>query len=789
MKKIILISITFIFSWGFLSAQIEGPPNLSDSDFMEKTPIKKIPCDNWFITYIKNCRGRYDITFKFDCDPNKTYTTNLNEVEGDGASTYWIYHQESNNLVKVDDNSAMITNVFAYENQLQLKLIQATSSGDVIGAEVLNYSMEKEQGITNISVDLDRRLGQFTNNVTPNGNGPSLVESFCGESVNVIEFITLLEGILDLTQVQVCELISVFTNYNSSTFTQGNGYLTIDGTLCQLLLDWEDNIKTDGNNGGNNDEENDCACEMIITNTTANHHGWKDRSVDNECFDYIARHDDFNYGKKGSTKRKGTNIKWSEAVMGASHAAAYATYADMGRGTSHPFNKTTNLGKSTLSYRMVCVDPSTIAPDIANCSSCKKRVTLRYHYSAEIMTRAQKGGYLWGSNEMSHTTVTDWAVFSITDDRGNIIDTMTHAITAASECADENGQADSLDSLLASTGSLSMQILTALESEFDIESAVGIADEVLDIAQTFLFTGSCDAQQEIQESFFDGTISFNLEPGIRYTAQIASGAGFSGRSRQEAETIAYAISDVVLAGYVETLVDSTGQVPEYCECEKLANYVVGSMEDEVLTDPPQHDTDDELGDEPFWSSVTNNYPYGWGTLKVMAGEHIGLAGNWGDVFEVIGCCEVDIPCHADCQYLRGCDDVIPSSNRISTNEPNKNTTYPQTILEEVQDTKDTITPEPSPKPSSLDKISYIKNNLYKVYPSPVNDILTFERDKSLTLDAELIIYSKSGQIVLTSKILKEDKLVKLNIALLQPGIYFLAYKDIKNKKILKFVKH
>lgn len=164
---------------------------------------------------------------------------------------------------------------------------------------------------------------------------------------------------------------------------------------------------------------------------------------------------------------------------------------------------------------------------------------------------------------------------------------------------------------------------------------------------------------------------------------------------------------------VATTSDSTGTVPEYCECERIGAYALGSMRDFNPEDIDIRDSNPVLD----MSMIFEEAPYGTLTMRQLAGEFIGSFGPWAPKWNQSGCCSsVQLECHSECAYLSGCNNVSPKNSIHKLNLPQSrpNTLEFNTFLE----TEKSII--------NLENRFHNINEQAKVYPNPVNDELIID---------------------------------------------------------------
>lgn len=80
-----------------------------------------------------------------------------------------------------------------------------------------------------------------------------------------------------------------------------------------------------------------------------------------------------------------------------------------------------------------------------------------------------------------------------------------------------------------------------------------------------------------------------------------------------------------------------------------------------------------------------------------------------------------------------------------------------------------------------------RNNLFSVYPNPINDKLILENPLYGSDDYEFSITNLDGGLILDEKVFLEKKKT-VDLKFLNPGIYFLTIKSLKQTKKYKLIK-
>jgi hypothetical protein len=181
-------------------------------------------------------------------------------------------------------------------------------------------------------------------------------------------------------------------------------------------------------------------------------------------------------------------------------------------------------------------------------------------------------------------------------------------------------------------------------------------------------------------------------------------------------------------------------------------------------------------------------------MQQLTGSFIGSAGEWGDAFELAGCCDVVIPCHSDCVFLRGCgDDQIAGrvSNRSKTivlEKENVESIQVEYLIETTKQNTNTALDEiitrSTIKGTKLNNVSDVS-----IYPNPIGD----DKYLSVILDpkcqiTKINVFDINGSLV-EVKINLEKNTAKIDVEHLNDGIYVLVIEDEKSQiNLQKFIK-
>jgi len=70
----------------------------------------------------------------------------------------------------------------------------------------------------------------------------------------------------------------------------------------------------------------------------------------------------------------------------------------------------------------------------------------------------------------------------------------------------------------------------------------------------------------------------------------------------------------------------------------------------------------------------------------------------------------------------------------------------------------------------------IHNNKFKIYPNPANDFIIIENNSGLIKNYTIEIFNNLGQTILQNNCEKHNKLYKIGINQIKPGLYYLSIK-------------
>lgn len=600
------------------------------------------------------------------------------QASGKGNKTYQVFKQKNGFELE-------IYNIDSSKDLMSFNIQAINAKGQSLFSTQIKQS-EKQKGIIDVSDHMDQHLGAFQ------ASSLTMSQYFCGQWISQIELIAFFQDYLGLTTQEMCKLLHTY-NLFSTQVTQNQIEYIGRYDLCEEL---ENFLTTVMNDDDDDDTGNDaCACNLIRTNRSALNVGSSNAYLNpsDQCNDYTPRLFARNYELNSDED----DCIMSSGRLGAAKGATF--YMQYNNGADSPdFHYEMHNGWSEVSFRSICVDPVTISPDLTNCKSCVKSIDLQYGY----FTRAN----LWGDKKF-HVNgsglgmrAEDWALLAIQD--GVNFETIDRA--GRSYIIDCEAPEASVSDLLTAAGDLIDPIGNVFDS-LSVSTTIEAATEVAEFIETYVTSQVCNEAFVGDTTMLRGTYTFDLGPGEYFKAALISGATFGGKCENNGRGYVSLLSDFYLASAVNTKADTTGTIPEYCECEKIAAYTLGSLQN---YDPLPINIRD---DNPIldMNTIFDDVPYGELSMRQLAGAYIGSFGPWEPKWDQTGCCsDVQLECQSECAYISGCDNIPPLGLLREENEELKDMHNYQTHLELATRSINT------------------HNENYKIFPNPCSDDLIIE---------------------------------------------------------------
>jgi|GEM_PF-6859537 len=712
-----------------------------------------------YIVQLDLCDARSHIYTHVDFVKSSTNANKGNEISylklvpsWDPTKTYLV--QKKQNGFEID-----LYNQYAPKGNLTMEISGYDSNNNQIFSKQISKNA-KQEGIVDVSPHMDKLLGEFQKTRW------GLDQFFCDKMVSQIELLAFFKDYLKLTDFQMCEMIRRY-NLLSRLELQNQVSYPWRSDLCSQFHHFLTSI-----NGPDEPSDGDnCVCNLIRTNRSALNIGSGNAFLDpaDQCNDYIPRL----FAKNYEFNSNEDDCIISEGRLGAAKGATFVMQYNNGADSPEKFHYEIHNGWSEISFRSVCVDPITLSPDLANCSGCVKTVDLQYGY----FTRAN----LWG-NKSFHINgsklgmrAEDWAIMAVQDgSEFNVLDVAGRSYVIDCEAPDA-----SITDLLTAAADLIDPIGLAFDS-LSVPNVLDAATQVIEFIDTYITSQKCNEVFVGDTTMLSGTYTFDLAPGEYFKASLISGATFGGECHNNGKGFISLNSDFYLAAAVNTKADSTGTVPNYCECEKIGAYALGSMENFTPKSIQIRDSNPVLD----MSTIFEDVPYGDLTMRQLAGAYIGSFGPWAPKWNQTGCCsDVQLECHSECAYINGCDQIQPKVSANHLDLPNSRTST-LAFNSTLNDGEGLV----RSKNNNFDE-----ENEIKMYPNPVTNELIVDfsglTDEYHT-NANVAIYDIYGMKVAESRINSDEKFIKLDMSNLIPGIYIGAITESNsNQKYFKIIKN
>ncbi|MBK9149718.1 MAG: T9SS type A sorting domain-containing protein [Saprospiraceae bacterium] len=602
----------------------------------------------------------------------------------------------------------------------------------------LKVPLINDDGIVDVTNNMGLEIDSFMKS-----RDTSMFVFFCGKRISIIELLSFFTDYLNLTPEQTCEMIRIHDEYTEtkldSTRQDSSVRVNVTPKLCSVLQKWQEYIL---NPPQNNPPSSLCKCKLIRTQADAVNVGVASVSLQNDCKKYTPNIYQDHY-LPGKWNGNDNDLMLLSGKMGAAKGEMLYLYVD-GADNLPDIKKIVSPRESfgILTFRSVCVDPTTLAISVHNCPDCKKEIELQYKYSSRGTAYAWEGNNLVGDEQIS-LTMEEFATMIVTNNGlVEILDTLGYNLTV--ECDANSGW--NMDTLL----NKGLGLYNAIKDISGVASAVNAAQLALTIISNVIKPGCQKLHTENQQ--MSGTKTYTLMPGQRFTALLYSDTHFRGRANSSAMGYASILSDYYITAVLKSIPDDNGKVPEYCECEAIASYVWGSLDGHSppVKKPRDKDKKHLL---PDFDGLFTNSPLGETDIKQLIGSFIGTAAKWGDLFQNAGCCSVVIPCHADCVYMRlgaGCSaDDFPWSGRL--NNPNDN--YSMDTATKVEVSPDTMVYHLKESAAAV-KEKYINfanrygKDLY-IFPNPAQEslIYSYQTKDLLVFPTAVYLFDMSGKLI------------------------------------------
>jgi hypothetical protein len=710
---------------------------------------------NYEYMLLDMCNGKTAAYLKFYQDTLTDSTTRITRVD---VTT--INQVIQTTRTQISENETEIFDLVPSNDYLEFEVKIYDSTGRIT-TKIIRIST-KDDSMVNVTERLYKYIDEYTKTRT------SAYTFWCGKKISKVELFAFFQKFMRLTPQQICDMVTRYNQVVGTNFTQG----TIPNDtwlqkMCELFNEFHNSFGLGGGGGGN-----DCLCKMIRTKQSAlNVQGEPNYSEEDDCMNYTADTDAKNFDNKPNDN----DHIFSQGRIGAAKAARMHIFYDGVDSSPTNFKTPLHQGWSTIRYRLVCVDPVTITPNLENCKSCKKQVEVEYGYYSKTFLTAHAYSCV-GCTQGAWITIEDWAMMFATKN-GVQQDSIIQGQKKFNAICD-NPDEPSIDSVLTSANSLVNAVTTAIGSA-TTANIFAAATATVAFYNTFLNETLCDELNLDDYTLFSGQKRYEMSPGDELKFTIVSNATFGGRVKNHGESIAQINSDFYLATVLTTIPDETDSIPAYCECEKIAAYALGSLNTSSEDIPPVDEPNNT--NESNWNIVFDDPPFGLSTMQQLTGSFIGSFGPWPGAFETTNCCDVKIKCMSDCVALTGCGEN-PDVNRVSNTNINVSE---KALLSEV------LTEANSTKQNEglLNNRSDINN--IRIYPNPLtSDELSIVTNTSLGLKS-ISVYDMRGSRVFGKDFNSQDEenIHRISLPNLNNGMYIILLTDEKGNnywnKIIK----
>lgn len=669
-------------------------------------------------------------------------------------------------------------NLEATKGEIPFTVSTLDKNGNLLSKREIRVGTKKVKGIVDVSEKLNRYLDGFSE------SKQSIITYFCNIPISGVQLLAFFQDFLHLSPEQICDLLDLHNQVMGAPLENwdslNNMEITTTTLTCGLLNAYLESLTTSSGGGEPAGGGDDCACNLIRTNSSAlNASVGQNSQPTDSCKLYSPSLFAYNYDPDGADGDD--DLIFSYGRLGAAKAGAVELFYD-GSDDSPDWSADIAEGYSMLRFRSVCVNPNTLDPDLSNCSACRKKVEVEYAYSSNIELFAKSMTCVL-CPQKAEVTVEDWAMLVMQHNNNTQI-VQKAARSHQAVCEFDTSEA-TIQTVLTDLPGVVTAVSNAI-GQFNVANVVTAATEVISFLENSFIEDACNAYVIKHYTLLVGDTTVYLNPGEQVVFTLISNATFGGKIVNHGVARGKLNSDFRMAGVLGTLADENGTVPEYCDCEKIASYVVGAMNpfepstDFIIDEPDNEQTD--------WTSIFENAPLGGlYTMQQLVGSFIGVSGYWGDAFE-LGCCDdVVIPCHSDCVFLRGCDGnpIIGKMSGSGTTpligfnfeDLSQNiqlaTTDDKTNGNLVQKTRKAET-------SKLQNVSSVR-----VFPNPIDDkqLLNIVLDKGFSI-AQAQLFDLSGRLIQTD-ISYNDNTAILHTHSLENGTYLLYLKDAQANIYLK----
>ncbi|MBK8474711.1 MAG: hypothetical protein IPL33_22420 [Sphingobacteriales bacterium] len=534
----------------------------------------------------------------------------------------------------------------AIHDEIPFTVLALDANNSILFTREIKVSTKKTQGIVDVSEKLNQYLDGFS------GSHSSIITYFCNLPISGVQLLAFFQDFLHLSPKQICDMIDLHNHVIGTPFENWDLLNNVDvatTTLtCDLLDAYLENLLSSSGGGEPAGGGTNCACNLIRTNSSAlNANAGQVSQPTDSCKLYLPYIDAHNYDPDGADNDD--DLIFSYGRLGAAKAGAVELFYD-GSDDSPDWSANMAEGWSTLRFRSICVDPNTLDPDLSNCSSCRKKVEVEYGYHSNIELFAQKMACVL-CPEKAEVTIEDWAMLVMQHNNNTQI-VRKAAKSHQAVCGFDTTDA-TIQTVLTDLPSVINAVSNAI-SQFSVTNVITAATEVVSFFENSILEDACGAYVIEQYTLMAGDTIVYLNPGEQLILTLISNAKFGGKIINHGVARGKLNSDFRLAGVLNTLADETGTVPAYCDCEKIASYVVGALDPfEPSTDFTVDEPDNEQTD---WTTIFENAPIGGlYTMQQLVGSFIGVAGYWGrcNSVEWLLRCRYSMPFRL-C-ILRGCD--------------------------------------------------------------------------------------------------------------------------------------
>ena len=685
--------------------------------------------------------------FSDDClDVVHTYVQlYLSDIDKERVSTITIHDKDNPSNIKYV-NEELEAELFNINQSLVGEkapaLIATVYSNE--GTPINEYEVavkNADDGMIDVTKKMDQYLEEFS--AKKDTDKINLWFFFCDKLLSRVELFAFFQDYLDLTVEESCDMIKMYAQVFGQDFDEEIEESAYYLALCELFEQYNEEIGT-----GGDDDPDKCICKMIRTKSSAqSFHKNSGASGSDDCSDY----DSYIIAEQHDSKPNDNDLSFSEGRQGAAKAAQLYLNYDGVDSSPDNWKITTSIGSSTIRFRSVCIDPVTVTANLEECETCDKEVTIDYGYfsTAKLFSATHACSFC---DEGAKGVMEEYAsVFVVNGESENEI-LFNQGKRYETEC-DWDDDVQSLDETLTDATALAVTIAAAIAAP-SIQTIGLAAQQLVSFYENNIQEEGCDEFFFPQPISGNGSKTYILKPGTSLLAAITSGTTFGAKVINHGEVLLRTNSDFYLTGVVKSIPNDAGEVPDYCDCELLASYVVGSLDQ----DTPQIPNEDEnTGINPKWNQLFSAAPLGLLTMRQYAGEIIGTSADWQGAFEEAGCCSVIIPCDSDCVFVRGCGDDV----QIGYSSEDQN--------------------------GSIEMLSELNEGSINVYPNPAREGQVLEITMLNPEDVSSIsIMNISGKMIQDVSI-DNDYNVSVNTTGFNQGIYIVVINFIDGSRDYKRV--